>query len=158
MTLTAHRKNSTKVLNHFFLLWLFLFTIRSYIASIASVSPSPVIAQAPIIDHICPGWRSLSPSNVSISWRDRECCKSCLLAITNKGSFWLSGALSKRISSNLASSSLSLSSLSTTNIIPSEERVYWFHNGLLLSCPPTSHILKVIPFALPSFTLIVSQL
>lgn len=109
----------------------------------------------------CQGVEELSSliANIfSISEREREFLKSCLLATIRTGTPWFSDIRVILWSSVLASSILSTSTESTTNTIPSVHLVYDFHSGRSFSWPPTSQKWNVTVFELPRVTLIFSVL
>lgn len=135
-----------------------LLIIISCSFSSPSFSPSPIIAQ---VGCRCQGVDELSSpiaNNFSISERDSEFLRSCLLATISTGTPWFSDILVILWSSVLASSIRSTSTESTTNTMPSVHRVYDFHSGLNFSWPPTSQKWKVTVLELPKVTLIFSVL
>lgn len=100
---------------------LFMIMLCSF--SRPSCSPSPMMAQA--------GWRchgvallsSPSANMLSISDKLSEFLRSCLLATTRTGTPWFSASRVILCSSVLASSTRSASTESTTNTMPSAQRV-----------------------------------
>eukprot|EP00001_Collodictyon_triciliatum_P160353 28172_3 len=103
-------------------------------------SPSPEVAHVAMYQL---RRRECNPSLSVISAAFIALGKSCLFAKTRRTASRSSSSFNMRASSSRASAARSLSLESTTKISPC---VFWkcLQSGRILSCPPTSHTVKLI--------------